>query len=486
MGLLDPPPFPMWDFAENILGETQTATDPNRALFRAAIRARDFHPPFKVDFPAGFTAAPSSWVPPFTILRNRAGTFYTTVRAHDLMPKGGIALYVDYAGGSDSNDGSTWVLAKKTVNGALTSTAYTTIPTPTSPATIYIRPGRYGLGESINSNPLLRDTNLVGIDGTPELSSANYGDRVTWTSEPGVGTGVWSTPYVAADGFNLVVFDEGTLDADSLPSFVKEVASGAGMSASSHRILTNKLYVRLLDSSKPGTRLAWAANNADTNAVTVASDGFKFYAENIRFAYGANAFHSSGNTGQVVLLQCEFFGGYNKGVESEKSHPTLTWIENCISRRNNQDGFSYRGTSRAVEVNCLSISNGYQATLIAAGSNNGSTAHDAARVVRIGGQYIFNADRNVHDITGCRSFNVGVTAGYTLSKTITGTTDVYASSNFVASYAGDPGVTTRMWCLECHSEGSAGDYNSYNGSIIYMKDCYGPVLTASGGTFDTF
>lgn len=460
--------------------ELTTATQDQKAGIRAALQTTETRP-MVIPFPSGFTTGGLAWTPPFTIIRERSGRFVATRKAESYKAAGGISIHVDVNVVGGSGDGSSRANAYSSLASALTGTAYTTIPTPSTPATIYIYAGRYGVLKSMASNPLLRHTNFIGVDGKAELSAAVYGDEVTWTDESATYANTWSTPYVAATGYNVQIFDSGNLDFYGNPTFVQK-ASNLSLVASPNRsyISGNKLWVHLFDNTKPSSRLAFSASDVTPNSVDSGSNGNNLYCENIRFAYGFHAWRSF-NTATIncVFKNCDFFGGFNKCAENQSSG--ITWFEGCTFRRAGEDGISYRDSAKGVEIDCDASTNGYYGnTPGGVNGNNGSTLHGNSNVVRLNGTYLYNNNRNIHDIEGGKSFNCGVMAGYSLGTT----GNPYDSSDFVASYDGFTG-NTRMWLLECFSEGSVGNYNAYDSGILYRRDS-APGITTGDGTFSSF
>lgn len=82
-------------------------------------------------------------------------------------------------------------------------------------------------------------------------------------------------------------------------------------------------------------------------------------------------------------------------------------FENCRADGNDLDGFNYHNydsvkNTLVMEINCAAKNNGVTAT-----SNNGSTAHDEIKIIRINGDYSNNANRNIHDIEDCQSWMLG-------------------------------------------------------------------------------
>lgn len=105
--------------------------------------------------------------------------------------------------------------------------------------------------------------------------------------------------------------------------------------------------------------------------------------------------------------------GRNNGRPAYKAY-----LIDCIAAYANRDGFNYhsalnqgRNTNvRAVEVNCLSYSNGVYPSggaALSTASNNASTAHEGMAMLRVGCKYWNNMGSPVADINDCFSISLG-------------------------------------------------------------------------------
>jgi hypothetical protein len=114
--------------------------------------------------------------------------------------------------------------------------------------------------------------------------------------------------------------------------------------------------------------------------------------------------------GRFSLINVSVSHGESDGLVAVNAD---VFANNCIVRNNGSDGIDYRGGT-AIELNCQATRNGDSPS--AGGFNNGSTAHEGAKVLRINGTYTGNANRNVHDVANLvgsvtQSVNIACVAG---------------------------------------------------------------------------
>lgn len=136
-------------------------------------------------------------------------------------------------------------------------------------------------------------------------------------------------------------------------------------------------------------------------------------------------------------------------------------LHNVACRDAYLDGLNYHIKNNIApsvyEINCTVTDCGYSGS----GSNNGSTMHDGGFVTRVGGIYSGAESRNIHDVdAGTVSLNIGVT-----TQDSRGASDT-TSINFMAG-DGDGGQT-RMFLINCQSQGSTKDLRVESNSAIYV------------------
>lgn len=237
-------------------------------------------------------------------------------------------------------------------------------------------------------------------------SSSTY----AWTAD-GAGT------YKATRSGVTGVADSGQPDHNNLPVAMKVVASVAACQAEAGTYYTDgaTVWVHRRDGAIP-------VNTADT-VVTIGTTAFdpilaggsKLYVENLTFLgyVGGNGLRVRGSdtstTDEFVAYNCGFVGNTGNGYTTDRV--AKTYLFNCQTGYQDKDGFNYsyfpmtrahvRANCLAVEYNCTAYELGINNP--GAGSNNASTAHSAANVLRIGHVGYRNAGVTIHDVNGCRS-----------------------------------------------------------------------------------
>jgi hypothetical protein len=155
-------------------------------------------------------------------------------------------------------------------------------------------------------------------------------------------------------------------------------------------------------------------------------NSFKLWVFNGTFSYGLRAFYinmaeGSLNTPQHLFSNCIFQMG--TGVDAFRVEgPSEVMLYRCTARWAESDGFNYRFATKAVEIDCTANANGALSTSkfgdyrssTSYNSNQGSTTHDDAEVVRVGGRYTQNGGQGIFDTgsggTFTWSWNLGVSA----------------------------------------------------------------------------
>jgi hypothetical protein len=195
---------------------------------------------------------------------------------------------------------------------------------------------------------------------------------------------------------------------------------------------------------------------------------------------------SSGGTGGVpalVAVDCTVKYAPTNGI-------TLTGASygvfvRCGVAKTINDGFNYHSgtlsgttyTPDVLEVDCWSRSTGLYQTTVE--TQNGSTAHDDVRIIRVGGEYKLSYGPAVADDSGAKSWNLGVRAGQSTAP----------NRNWAfAATATD----SHQWLDECDVIPGFGGVYADGTSRVHLKDCRtGSVLgvaaaTQASGLVDTY
>lgn len=395
---------------------------------------------------------------PFSIYRTRDGRFSPTISVDNYritIPT--TVLYVDVTSGSDSNGGSSWDDAFQGLSAAITSTEYTS---NSGSCVINIAPGFYRDTLGINGQQMTRDTSLMGAGPGVWITGGIAGNQMAWSQQGSPNTNVYST---AIATFGTAVWDTSTRDSFGFfsrylsASSVEDCQSKPG----SFYFSNPNLYVHSRTGGEPTITDVIPRS---TSSLVRHGQPSSLYCENVNFGFGASFGLAGGLNGKPVIFNgCSFAYMGSNGLSSV-NRQGFVYLNNCKAYMNGLDGFNYDYTGTGyyvLEVDCYGSHNGYLAN--PSSSTNGSTAHADARVVRVNGTYLYNGNRNVHDISRSQSWNLGCIAAYTTA----GGTGSYQSSNWVCGNASTPDET-RMWLDSCISAGSVGSLNCYTGAILYI------------------
>ncbi|MER8387322.1 hypothetical protein NKH14_17695 [Mesorhizobium sp. M1380] len=375
-----------------------------------------------------------------------------------------IKLYVDIATGSDINIGSAASPLKS-------KTAALARCLAGSKAIVYVKGGLYDFDNCWKSAvPASSTIAVVSWDGVPVISSMHDAGLV-WALDSG-------TTYVATFAGRVVnVWDAKTanLTADGdygrLP--IASTLANCRSTPASYFVSGTSIYVNTIDGRAPDADIRVYKKHAtttanDTNGNYQTRNG-TIYLEGIYFEGGVSPFFNRIDDPaykmNVYARDCTFkYGGTDN---FDINGDTYCVLQNCIAAWSAQDGFNYHAifgsaAPQVIEISCIGRYNGTDT----AGTNNGSTIHEGGCIIRVNGLYHHNQNRNVHDIGGSFSWNMGCTARDSTSG--------INSSNFVAGLVGEnPG--TQTWLDGCTSSGSLFQLEAGDLSTIRTFN-----LTASG------
>lgn len=325
------------------------------------------------------------------VVRNADGrSFSTTYDITTEKVTGGITRYVDVVAGSNAADGLTAGTAYQTLVYAMTKV---------NPGdTLMVKAGTYTRLQACTT--IAKNLNIIGYGG-PVLLSCH--DALTWTLKSGatytyqatrsavgqvadVASGIPGKRYVKAASIAQVETLPGSWFADA-----------------------TTVYVHTIDNRAADTNI-WALltvpNLLITSDITVYIEGVTILGGSAPIDFRAPV----AGVGPKLFLN-KVLTGYGTLFDNVRSlGAQLSVAVNCDTFHGQWDGFGYHIFNgvipKAVEINCRGFNNGGGSN-----SDNGSTAHDGASVIRINGAYWGNRGANVIDVgTGTQSWNLGVYA----------------------------------------------------------------------------
>lgn len=359
----------------------------------------------------------------------------------------GTTAYVDPVNGNNSNNGSTPLLAKKSIINAITGTSATTIE---------ITGDFYDYVNGLQGTLLNRDIRIICPSGTATVTTAALASDLVFSVD-GTYPNTYSAVY-APSGLSDNALDVTNLNADDIPIKLTPVADAATVNSTPNSIFTNnttrRVYVRLFDDRAPDANFYYLRNLANINGQSTN----RLYVENVNF-WGssgnvANLHNSnSSTTKQSVFVNCQFNYGLDNGTYT--SFYAQTFFNACSTYYNLGDGFDYiQSVASGFEFYCRGSYNGYDNN-----NNNGSTAHDGAKVISVGGTYEYNRGKCIQDIdvTTAR-YAVGVTSGNSTSTVL--------ADSYGWAVGSGTGLTT-MWCIECTASGPQDGWKVFANSQLY-------------------
>lgn len=327
----------------------------------------------------------------------------------DMEPETVATMYVSPSG-DDTKDGSTLILAKRTLENAIGSM--------TSATTIWVNDGIYIEGT------------VAGYGGHWRAASPAYNLSIKAINPGMVFQGPWKV------GLSWSVYDAPshtyqasyattvqsvrdkkslTIDDDYVKLTAKASIAEVQANAGSWYQTGSVVYVRLADNRVPDSDLMVMISMPSCHVV---KDNITIYMEGIEFQGGPNgAAYMRNNSAagglKVYAKDCKFKYSFATGGFAAEG-TTLTILQDCESASNDNDGYNYHVRNGvvpdAIEINCVGRNNGWTTDA----DNNGSSIHDGGRICRIMGNYGNTYGQVIIDINGALSWNLGVEAHHGL------------------------------------------------------------------------
>jgi hypothetical protein len=448
-----------------------------------------------ISAPATFAAAGDTI--PFTISRSSGGAISTTYSADATRPTPTTTFYVNTTGAID-NDGLTPATAVPSIAAAVAMAQATG-----GTCAIKVVGGKYrranglftrsaspgaGTYRAGINNVTLLDSNLIieSADGQrwwSIIEDVYAAPSFAATADPNI----WVATYTT-EAPGILMLDWNNLDADGIPrmltpliaapanaaapwpeinalwtlySGIKDKASDASTYTTGACWLntTNKkIYVRTFDNRHPTGLNSDIDNLANQSglrgAETALTANRTMWMRGGAFMGGFNGAFvaTSTNTSRLTYYADDmvFYGGYGFGAfttiisgAGAATGGTKSVLNNCKAYYALLDGFNYHGNVTVatatspfgIEIGCKSRWCGWTTGL----ANNGTTCHEACRVISINSEYLNAQDRTINDIQSAMRWMLGC-AGSTRR-----TADASAQSRIVcAQLSGNPGTCT-IW-----------------------------------------
>ena len=413
----------------------------------------------KYQKPNGFTASI-----PFTIFSDNHN-FITDYNYDNFKNTGGATWYVTQTA-STSKDGTT------RADATSFSKAYTNA---SDGDTIILLEGDYDRDTLTWGNTIIqKNINIVG-EGMCRIFAGQL--NMTFTKSDGYDYVYQTTRSNAKNVINYKAIKEKYICYE-LKTSVAEVDASEG----SFYISGSTVYVHDIGDGNPSANVCVTVLSEKWMEVNNANQNTKVTFQNIVIVgneYGIRENKTNtGNSLEVIYDHVKSYFGGNKDNDSFMVYGGTAIFNKCEAVYSFKDGFNYNGTNRSgtttdcfgIEIDCIGSSCGLRQT---GESQNGTTGHAGAKMLRVNGLYYDNFGANVADVqSGTMSINLGCKAFYSAG------TPSGANENFAAQQSG-----ATMWLNGCAGVGATKDISCVTGATMYLDHCTYKEK-AGGGTIE--
>lgn len=259
---------------------------------------------------------------------------------------------------------------------------------------VFVKAGIYERIGTWRSSPT-KDLNVIAVGG--EVVFSTKYEALTWTQHS---VGVYKA---TRSGIGRLI-DENQLNQYGVALDLMAVDSIilCETTPNSYFIEGTTLYVHRQDATAPDTRLKIISNLTGTTL----KPNQKYFIKGVIFEGGLSGSIYAPMAYSVVMVNCKNTYSLDNGFRISGCNNSLA--VNCEVYGNIQDGFNYHADTNgispyATEINCKSYCNG-----LADNNDNGSTAHEDCRVLRVNCEYYDNKGPNLVDVGTVRSWNINV------------------------------------------------------------------------------
>ena len=345
---------------------------------------------------SGAISPPSAfgWSPNFSVYYDRgSGTFKSTLDYESLRPSG-TAVYVDIATGNDGNTGADWANALKGIRVALDKLA-----ADSSKKVVYVKTGDYTMNYRWdNQAGITQDVAFIAVDGP--VTTGRYSGAIYWRRHD-VLPNTWKASRGSYAIISAVDLSAGALGAQGNGTVLPNAGSIAGVEASpgSYYDDGSDVYVRTFDSRAPDADLRTHNNRAgpafNNAGQTIYIEGFIFEGQKLNIQ----------QAGTLVLVDTKvLYAASGVGLDIDGVTGTAYLIR-CEGSENPSDGINYNGCPRIYEDTCT----GSGAGQTTGTTENGSTSHGGASVIRMNCTYQRCYGPVVADVGAAKTWNLGCT-----------------------------------------------------------------------------
>lgn len=327
------------------------------------------------------------------------GVFGTDLDVSTLKNPTGKTYYVS-GSGSNTNDGLSASSPLADLYTAMTKTDVDTVMVD-GKYSYYRTAAGYMMGT------VKKNINIIGYNGKPRIAAA---DLLNFTKSDGY-TNVYQAPRSAVA--RVVNVNKKDANGDYLE--LKKVNSIAEVDSTPNSWYTasNVVYVNQ-DNSVVKKEDIICLLGVDLFKI---NGDYNVYLENLEFLGGLRNVRYETSTGKIVLNNVKLsYSVQSNGNGLEMVGGTYAVSNACESSKQMMDGFNYHKGANGelpyfVEIDCVGRDNGFEMGTAGSKSNNGSTAHDGIKGIRLNGLYARNDGGNVADVNaGTQTWNLGPVA----------------------------------------------------------------------------
>ena len=351
------------------------------------------------------------------------GKFSTDFNVEGLKNQTGVTYYVSY-NGSDSNDGLSKDTPFQNLNTAMKKDDI---------GTLMIEGGEYYRSNAgILFGNMNKDINIIGYNGKSKIFAA---DSLKFTDL----SGYKNVKQAKRSAVSRVV-DKGIIDAYGDYYELRKVDSIDEVE--------NAKYSWYSDSST-----VYINGDSDTTVCLINIDmvnikgDYNIYLENIELIGGRRTLRLDSSMGTLVLNNCKLsysIQANGNGIEMVGGRYAIS--KNTEISKQMMDGFNYHKGANGelpyfIEIDCVGRDNGIMKGKGGSRSDNGSTAHDGIKGIRINGLYARNDGGNLADVnTGTETLNLGCVTSDGLQNYNNIVQDCNCFYEFCTSYGNEKGM----------------------------------------------
>ncbi|RYG35090.1 hypothetical protein EON81_13725 [bacterium] len=367
-----------------------------------------------------WNARTSSWVPDVRVYLHQDGSVSHDMTMSTFMAgqdwTGYTRFFVDPVNGSDSNNGSTWALAKQTLR-YLVGTSTNKVIITRNGALFDHNDGPRGGGLGAHTVLMTEDLN-----GAPaRITSRMRKTAPPWTWDAALS--LWKWAGAPVDSVMGCAMDLTHPDAEGNPYRYDPYGTLAACQAAPYRLFRDvagtTIYI-----NHPGGSGADVTGIIPHYGVSCLNNNVPYWFRSLNMDWECSgaACYSNNPTAGTTTSDQGFYknrflfcgtrlvsGNPATGNSTYCSEPGKTINWRCEALGSSSDGFNYQSGHRSIEIECRGMANGYRAADEHATTNQGSTNH-GSHCIRINGEYGRNGGPGIQDVKagGLESISVNV------------------------------------------------------------------------------